>query len=112
MPDILLDANHDIDTTGALSVDGAAAVAQNLLIVFRTVRGEIFTDAERGLPIYEIMGRGLDDEAIAQVLRSEALLVREVVSVDDVTLARDTVTRRLSGTMDITTIYGPTSVEI
>ena len=80
--------------------------------MFRTVRGELFAADERGLPIYEIMGKGLDDEAIEQVLRAEALRVAGVLTVDEVTLSRNTVTRTLSGSMTVTTVAGEATIEV
>ena len=112
MPDIRLDANHDIDPTGDLLVSGVAAIAQNLLIVFRTVRGELLSADSRGLPIYEMMGKGLDDRAIEQILRAEALRVDGVLAVETVEVSRSSQTRTLSGTMTVTTSDGQTTVSI
>lgn len=96
--DLRLTSAHDLDFgSGRHIVDGVEAIAQHLLIVLRLVLGEFFTAADRGMPIYDVLGKGgMDDDFVRAAVRDVALTVPGVLDVTDIELTRNTQTRTLS----------------
>lgn len=78
MLDLLLDQNHDLDTSALdLSlVDGAARVKQQLLIKLKLWRGEWFLDTEFGTPyLPDVLGKQLTISGAVAAIRKSILEV-------------------------------------
>jgi hypothetical protein len=95
--DLYVDGSGNIAT-----VDGPAAIAQDVASATRLFRGELWYDTTQGVPYFEeILGRAPPTGLISARLVAAGLTVPHVLRIR-VTLDPLTVERRLTGTMRIT----------
>lgn len=93
-------------------INSAEAVAQSVLTRLRLWEGEWFLDQTLGTPYtQEILGyntAALYDLAI----QDQVLATTGVTGITNYSSSRDAVTRALTVTMNITTIYGPAALTL
>jgi hypothetical protein len=105
-----LDANGD-STFGsgrtAFFVDNVAAVAQSIQTRMVLYTPEWFLDSTEGLDLSKIAGRGTTSTYDAEI-QNHILGTKGVTSIDAYSSNLDRPTRKLSVSVDCSTIFGPT----
>ena len=116
--DLALNDDHDLDIEGWIAgehdgfVRGVAGVAQAVHIAIKLFKGELFTDAEAGIPYFqEILGHRYDEVRVGAAYRGVIALVSGVRAIREFSLALDRSTRTLSVTWRVTTVFGDTETE-
>jgi len=115
MNDLLLDANHDLDTSnlGLAIVRGAERVKQNILIKLKLWRGEWFLDTEAGTPYLEdILGKRISLAGALAAIRASILEVDSVSGISTFSYTFDRKTRVLSYTFEASTPFGLIEVSL
>lgn len=87
-------------------VGGVDAIAQECGTALRLFRDEAIMDAQAGLPWPELLARGVSNATIAAAVRAQLLTVPGIASVDNVTVADDTLARTATIGADVTTTDG------
>jgi hypothetical protein len=115
MNDLLLDANHDLDTSnlGLAIVRGAERVKQNILVKLRLFRGEWFLDTEAGTPYLEdVLGKRISLAGALAAIRASILEVDSVSGIANFSYTFDRKTRVLNYTFEASTPFGLIEVSL
>jgi len=115
MNDLLLDANHDLDTSslGLAIARGADRVRQNIDIKLKLFTGEWFLDTEAGTPYLEdILGKRISLAGALAAVRASILEVDSVSAVTNFTYTFNRQTRVLNYTFEASTPFGIIEVSL
>lgn len=110
-----LDANGDYSFgrgLGDFYIDNSAVVAQSIVTRLKLWTGEWFLDVTEGTPwIQEIVGIRAPTTYDAAI-RDRILKTNGVLSLESYTSSRNTVTRKLTVTARVKTIFSPDPVPV
>jgi hypothetical protein len=110
--DILLTDDGDIYIAGGdiWFVGGIDAIAQECKTALQLFTGEYLLDATAGVPWLTLLDRGTTNAQLDAAVRQCLRTVPDVATVDNVTITRDTATRRATIGATVTTDAGATLV--
>jgi len=108
--DFLLDADNDLVIDGDFAfTSGVAGVAQTIRLRMLAVKGEWFLDLGDGVPYFDgLLGSRFDAAAVTQLFRSQLLAIPLVSSILAFGLNFDGVTRTLTVSWEVKTVFGDT----
>lgn len=109
MNDLLLDSNHDLDTSrfDLQIVQGADAVRQNILVKLRLWVGEWFLDTEAGTPwLEDVLGKRVSLAGAIAAIRASILEVDGVDGLGNFSYNFNRQSRVLQYDFEASTPYG------
>lgn len=106
--DLLLDAEGDLVIDSDIRfATGLDSIAQGIRIGILTFFGEWFLNQEIGVKWYEdILGQPFDESVVVSALREPIIATPNVLSIESLSAAYDSPTRKLTVDWKVNTIYG------
>lgn len=97
----------DVSTGNLQLVGGAASIPQDLRIRLKFFKGEWFLDRDAGVPFFQdVLVKNPDPNVLQSVFRKALLETPGVLAINDLSLTRDSVTRKLNVSFRVSTDAG------